>query len=453
MSIRFCIVFFAALSVASALPYGTLHERLGGWPACDPTVAQYSGYFSVNVTRNKNYFFWGFSSRTHNVTAPIVIYLNGGPGCSSLLPMLAGNIGACNIAIDGTMTRNPFSWNKEANAFWVDQPAGVGYSFGDGSSDHNEAEVAEDMYNFVQALYRTHSEWKNNELFVVGVSYGGHYAPALAHRIWRGNNHKEGLHIALKGVGVGNGLTNAYMQYPSFPEMAYGECKRITGKPCVSSSVYEQMKAAIPTCENAIAKCTQPSANQSAICADTFQYCNDAMLGPYQQTGLNFYDIRNESRVDFVKAIQFLNDPAVMKALGVRVKGWEYCNDTVYKGFAVDWFQNFARVLPDILSDGVRVLIFVGEDDYICNHLGNMEWMKDLKWSGNAAFNNKTLSPWLLGGKPVGLVKTVSTPTEPLLFTYLRVFRAGHLIASKQPAAAQEMLSHLLKGTTFTNAK
>ena len=86
--------------------------------------------------------------------------------------------------------------------------------FSDGS---NEEMISEDAYYFLQAFFKSEegAKYKDSPLHIVGESYGGHYAPAIAHRIWRGNNDlKEGLAtLNLQGLAVGNGLTDPETQY------------------------------------------------------------------------------------------------------------------------------------------------------------------------------------------------------------------------------------------------
>lgn len=64
---------------------------------------------------------------------------------------------------------------------WLDQPANVGYSYGQGN-DTNEKMISEDAYYFLQAFFKSAdgSKYKDSPLFIVGESYGGHYAPAIA---------------------------------------------------------------------------------------------------------------------------------------------------------------------------------------------------------------------------------------------------------------------------------
>jgi cathepsin A (carboxypeptidase C) len=98
------------------------------------------GYYTVEEKLNKNYFYWLFESRSNPSTDPLIMWLTGGPGCSSQLALLSEN-GPCSVTADGMSTvNNPFSWNTNANIMWVDQPAGVGYSYGV-KNDKNETMV------------------------------------------------------------------------------------------------------------------------------------------------------------------------------------------------------------------------------------------------------------------------------------------------------------------------
>lgn len=117
---------------------------------CDSSVKQHSGYLDVAI-RTK-YFFWMFESRSKPSTDPLVLWLTGGPGCSSQLALLAEN-GPCNMAKNGTGTeKNPYSWTSNANVIWVDQPAATGFSTGL-PLVHDEDGVASNMYNFMQERF------------------------------------------------------------------------------------------------------------------------------------------------------------------------------------------------------------------------------------------------------------------------------------------------------------
>jgi len=99
---------------------------------CDNTVNQTAGYLDANTT--SKYFFWLFESQNDPSNDPLIVWFSGGPGCSSQLALFAEN-GPCKVNKEGTDTStNPYSWHKKANVMWVDQPSGVGFSTGLGTS-------------------------------------------------------------------------------------------------------------------------------------------------------------------------------------------------------------------------------------------------------------------------------------------------------------------------------
>jgi cathepsin A (carboxypeptidase C) len=313
---------------------------------CDENVKQLSGYYDVKSGVDKHYFFWFFESRSKPSTDPLVIWLTGGPGCSSQLALMTEN-GPCTASADGkTTVNNPYSWNSNANIMWIDQPANVGYSYSTSKKDedHNEGDVSEDMYNFLQEFFKAHGEYLPNEFYVFGESYGGHYVPAISSRIYEGNQKKEGVHINLQGLGIGNGLTNPVVQYQYYPEMAMNNSYGIK---TVSEEDYAKMVEKVPRCKKMAEAC---QADQD-LCVPADDYCNLAETQPYYKTGLNPYNIKvpcGDSSLcyDFTNVETFLNLESTRQALHVSddVKSWTECNNKVNAAFAGDWMRKFSEV-------------------------------------------------------------------------------------------------------------
>jgi len=129
------------------------HNFCGGGPK-----SQWSGYLPAG--RGASYFFWLAKSdsmtQDDGSPTPLVLWLTGGPGCSSTLAFLFEN-GPCRIdggsAEHGWQTSHrDTSWTKKAHMLWVEQPAGVGFSDGPGWSA-DERHVADHMYNFFESFY------------------------------------------------------------------------------------------------------------------------------------------------------------------------------------------------------------------------------------------------------------------------------------------------------------
>lgn len=181
---------------------------------CDTSVKQYSGY--LDIASDKHLFFWFFESRSSPSTDPLLLWLNGGPGCSSSTGLLF-ELGPCNIRANGTKTEfNPYSWNSKANIIFLDNPINVGYSYAENESINNTPDAATDVYAFLQLFYKRFSQYSKLPFHIAAESYGGHYAPNFAAKIWEGNKDVKSLKsgaavkIPLESIMIGNGLTEPY---------------------------------------------------------------------------------------------------------------------------------------------------------------------------------------------------------------------------------------------------
>eukprot|EP00729_Bicosta_minor_P010476 gene10476-21802_t len=175
-----------ALVCCAAAEYTVTVNAKSSVALCD-TVKQHAGYIKLtDGALSKNYFFWFFESRSAPATDPVVLWMTGGPGCSSEVALFGEN-GPCQVNTEGTnTTANPYSWNSKANLLYIDQPAGTGFSYGTGM-DHDEAGVAKDMYAFLQGFFKEYSQYAALDFFAFGESYAGHYVPAVTHMIWANN--------------------------------------------------------------------------------------------------------------------------------------------------------------------------------------------------------------------------------------------------------------------------
>lgn len=172
-----------------------------------------AGYVKLPGKEDDYYFYWFFESRRDPKVDPLVLWLSGGPGCSSLTTLLNEN-GPCSVNEDLTTKRNPFSWNSEANVIWLDQPTDVGFSYGETDDyDHSEDDVQVNIYSFLLGFLDKHPEFHDRPFFITGESYAGHYIPAAAHYIWLQNRDETATkRINLQGIAIGNGLVNPVVQ-------------------------------------------------------------------------------------------------------------------------------------------------------------------------------------------------------------------------------------------------
>lgn len=139
----------------------------------------YSGYLTVTETKSLHYVF--AESMSDPTNDPVVIWFNGGPGCSSMLAFMQEN---GPLAVDdgeAFIKTNPHPWNERANMLWIESPAGVGFSLAGTENDlkTNDMVQSQDALAALKQWFGKFPEYLPNELFVSGESYGGIYVPYL----------------------------------------------------------------------------------------------------------------------------------------------------------------------------------------------------------------------------------------------------------------------------------
>merc|ERR1712070_456126 len=425
-----------------------------------------SGYIDLG-DGSRSLFYWYFESRNDPKTDPLLIWMSGGPGCSSMLALFSEN-GPYHVNQLGTdVTLNPYSWNNNATVIWIDQPAGTGFSTG--IPVHNEDQVAEDVYEFMQGLLGKYPKYQSLDFYVFGESYAGHYVPMVSNKIITMNqkyanekekkdhklklddngsnfsNERNTIPINFQGAGIGNGLTDPAIQYRYY--IPFAEENNL-----VDDAQLKLMKGILPLCEPLATACDKHQDAQDPeihalayeACLDAYLFCNLGELSPVQSTGVNVYDIRKECDpnqqlcYDFTNIDTYLNREDVQKALGVQKETWSDCNpivelSLVYSG---DWMKTYAKEVTSILEAGFKVLIYAGEYDFVCNWMGNSAWAQNLEWTGQKDFikaTNVTISNF-------GQYKTSDN------FTFLKVFNAGHLVPMDQPKNSMDMVNQFMQG-------
>jgi len=400
-------------------------------------VKQYSGYLD-DEEDDKHLFYWFFESRNDPKNDPVVLWLNGGPGCSSLTGLFM-ELGPSSINKKIETVYNDYSWNSNASVIFLDQPVNVGFSYS-GSSVSNTVAAGKDVYALLTLFFKQFPEYAHQDFHIAGESYAGHYIPVFTSEIL---SHKKN-NINLKSILIGNGLTDGLTQYEYYKPMACGD----GGWPAVlDEGECQAMENAYPRCANLIQNCYDSESVWSCVPASI--YCNNAMIGPYQRTGQNVYDIRSKCEGgslcynDLEWITSYLNHADVQKALGAEVSSYESCNFDINRNFLFqgDWMKPFHRLVPGILEK-IPVLIYAGDADYICNWLGNQAWAEALEWPGQKDYNKEKMADIILSDskKKIGEYKASGN------FSFMRLYAGGHMVPHDQPEASLDFFNRWLSG-------
>jgi serine carboxypeptidase-like clade 4 len=411
-----------------------------------------SGYFELNRTSAAEMFYFYFRAR-HDAggSAPVVLWMTGGPGCSSELALFAEN-GPYAVGADGeTLSVNEHGWDQVSNLIYVDQPIGTGFSYSTDPKDdvHDEKRVAEDMLQFLSEFSDAHPELKGRDFFVTGESYAGHYVPAVSYAVFEAQARGEGPAFPLKGLAIGNGLTEPEIQYGAYADYALGVDLVTSEDAAEARAVYPKCAAMIRACGEDRPTPDGPSGESPgrvALCEAAVAFCQTIPSSLLEAAGdVNVYDVRKPCAVpglcyDFSRVERFLNLPGTRAALGVGERAWQACSPTVHADMMADWMRDLEPVIPPMLEGGLRVLVYAGEDDFICNWLGNRRWVEAMPWSGREAFAAQYPQPFVVDGHTGGDV------IESGKLSFLKMSESGHMVPMDQPANALEMLRRFTAG-------
>lgn len=185
----------------------------------------YSGYLSVEGSDTKQIHYMFVESQNDPSNDPVVLWLNGGPGCSSMFGFIMehGPVVFAENTLN-TMIINEGSWSKISNMLFLDSPAGVGFSkAADLDFYTNDDQTSIDSLSALKSFFKGFPEYKKNKFYISGESYAGVYIPLLANLVLDYNLSTDSDNIInLKGLLVGNGVTDTEIDGDSWYDFAYG---------------------------------------------------------------------------------------------------------------------------------------------------------------------------------------------------------------------------------------
>ncbi|KAL5569284.1 hypothetical protein UlMin_025859 [Ulmus minor] len=338
---------------------------------------QYSGYVTVNKQAGRALFYWLTESPVSHgpESRPLILWLNGGPGCSSVGYGAAEEIGPFHIRPDGkTLYLNPYSWNKLANLLFLESPAGVGFSYSNTTSDYTvgDQRTAEDAFTFLVNWFERFPQYKHRDFYIAGESYAGHYVPQLSQIIYQRNKEIQNPEINFKGFMVGNAVSDYNNDFVGTSEYWW-----IHG--LISDSTYKMLQDAcdLVSTRHQLVECLRALHIGMGDMGNINPYsiftrpCNNStslrhnLRGHYPWLS-NEYDpfTQRHSKVYF-------NSPEVQKALHANVTKlsypWEICSDIVENSWA-DSPLSMLPIYQELIADGPKIWVFSNGGNFSKNY-------------------------------------------------------------------------------------
>nr|XP_015212615.1 PREDICTED: probable serine carboxypeptidase CPVL isoform X2 [Lepisosteus oculatus] len=190
-------------------------------PLPGTNVKSYSGYLTVNKTYNSNLFFWFFPAKVSPETAPVLLWLQGGPGGTSMFGLFVEH-GPYVVYKNLTVGIRSFPWTDKYSMLYIDNPVGTGFSFTDDDKGfaRNQDDVGRDLYSALTQFFQIYWEYQKNDFYATGESYAGKYVPAIGYYIHT-HNPSAKVKINFKGVMIGDGLCDPEMMLGGYAEFLY----------------------------------------------------------------------------------------------------------------------------------------------------------------------------------------------------------------------------------------
>ncbi|KAI9039521.1 serine-type carboxypeptidase kexA [Aspergillus affinis] len=436
------------ISAATAADYYV--RSLPGAPE-GPLLKMHAGHIEVDEKSNGNLFFWHYQNRHIANRQRTVIWLNGGPGCSSMDGALM-EVGPYRLKDQNTLEYNEGSWDEFANLLFVDQPVGTGFSYVNTDSYlHELDEMAAQFITFLEKWFELFPEYDPDDLYLAGESYAGQHIPYIAKAIQERNKKVQGSSKAqwkLGGLLIGNGWISPVDQYPAYLNFAYEE-----GLVQENSQVAKELEVYNSVCQSRL------QGGKNKIHLDDCEAVLQKLLSQTmdsKNTCFNMYDIRLRDTYpscgmnwppDLGDVKPYLQRKDVVEALNInpeKKSGWEECSGSVSSSFLARNSKPAVQLLPGLLESGVPVLLFSGDKDLICNHVGTEQLISNMKWNGGTGFETSpgVWAPrhdWTFESEPAGIYQYARN------LTYVLFYNASHMVPFDLPRQSRDMVDRFMR--------
>ena len=467
-------------------------DEIKSLPGLDAAInfRQYSGYLKADKGGKKFIHYWFVESQNDPAKDPVLLWLNGGPGCSSMEGLFE-ELGPFKVNEDGkTLKLRETSWNKVANVLFLESPTGVGFSYDTKMINvHTDDSTAEENHLALRSFFDKFPQYKDNGLYLSGESYAGVYLPTLGVLV------DADPSLNLKGIAIGNGYLDVAKLSDSLVFFAYyhglvGKTSwdKISkyccdGQPpspqsCVLSGKNSTFKCGYAVSEvvsvfndginpyNLYGDCPLTSGGQTKLVQSEGHESRPHLSRETVDRALFRLAMNSETHKDdkplhVFKAINdergnqlglsppctdehnlanYLNTESVRNAIHIpkRVGSWDICSMLIYIMKYPKLPGGLAPQMQKLIDSkrNLTMLVYNGDVDTVCNFLGDEWFVDDL---GRKVIRD--YSTWKVGKQVAGYLKHYEG------ITFATVRGSGHMVPQDRPREAFEMIRIFLNTT------
>ncbi|KAJ4847072.1 Serine carboxypeptidase-like 45 [Turnera subulata] len=417
----------------------SLFDRITQLPGQPPVMfQQYSGYVTVDEKKQRALFYYFAEAQVDCASKPLVLWLNGGPGCSSLGVGAFSENGPFRPS-GQVLVKNQYSWNREANMLYLESPIGVGFSY---SSNAAAYETVNDRI--------TGMSQPSFETFFL---FNCHYIPQLADLILQFNK-KEKL-FNLKGIALGNPVLEFAMDFNSRAEFfwSHGLISDTTYTMFTSACNYsryvsEYYKGSVsPVCSRVMGQVSRETSRFVDKYDVTLDVCISSVLS--QSKILNPQQVADNVDVCVEdETVNYLNRKDVQNALHARLVGvhqWAVCSNILdYE--LLDLEIPTITIVGRLVKAGIPVLVYSGDQDSVIPLTGSRTLVHRLAQE----LGLKTTVPyrvWFEGQQVGGWTQVYGN-----ILSFATIRGASHEAPFSQPERSLVLFKAFLQGQPLPEA-
>ena len=365
----------------------------------------------IPISKASESFYWLFYADQDPSTKPILVWLQGQIGVTSLF---------------GALLEFTPEWTEDFNLLFLDAPLGVGLSHTSLESDlvSSSEEIASQVMTFLEKFVdRHHEQFPLPRFIIAGEDYAGHTIPLIVNLAQQTTRENP---FQIIGMAVGNGHTHAPIQVITKAEsaMIFG---LVDGEKCTSAARSHAWRASVLS----VIGDTLGSLEERNELENTILNCsqNINMGEIFQKTPQD-----NISDPRFEKVQSWLNNSQHLHAINVPPRNCPVKNSTVFEKLKPDIMRVIWGHIPPILDAGnITTLWYQGQLDWIDGVYSNEAWLNALEWSGSSQYSQAERQQW-----EGGYIRSYGPLNEAM------VLGAGHLALIDKPRQVLELYRRVL---------
>ncbi|XP_037498448.1 venom serine carboxypeptidase [Rhipicephalus sanguineus] len=397
-------------------------------------ITAYSGYIPVDEKKESSFLFFLHIKSEDDMKKPLLLWLQGGPGKSSLFGQFLEN-GPLGIDTSGQLFYRQHTLQRDFNIIYLDQPVGSGYSFDiKGKYLSSLEDASTHVITFFEQFLEIFREYKGRDFYIAGESYGARFTVGVAHKL------KNKLPLKLKGVMLGVGFLFPLLDIINSTDFLYyarllDNCSRDLFAERFDNIKHlaahkKYLLNATVLLSQTVLNLRKPGQTSLFEKLTGFKHHGSIISPQVPKEALFYYRYANSSgfkKIIHVDATRTLDGTRYNVAMQLALH---------------DFFVDHREALLYVLNNA-RVLFYTAQLDDVFPALNIDQSFKKLQWRGYEAFKVSQRMHWHRQNNAslelLGYLKRAGA------LMYANVLFGGHYISLDRSSAVSELYSHFLK--------